>query len=110
MPLHLGKFDYLLHERLPYIKASQFEFGEAVPSYTSRRDENALVYQRTTTIEEYETIVQNMTNGLPGRAFYAVVRDREIDPEMMADRGAELVFEHSGDGGNVYLLNLDPTP
>jgi len=46
-----------------------------------------------------------MTDSLPGRPIYALVKDEEISPEIMQRRGSRLVYEHAGDGANVYWLN-----
>ena len=50
-------------------------------------------------------LLAKMLEDLPSRPFYAVVRDAKISPQVMAERGAKLIFKDESDGANVYWLN-----
>ena len=64
-----------------------------------------LIYSEETEVDDYRDLIAGMERELPGRAFYAVVKDSELRMELMSERGAELVYEDAADGGNVYMLN-----
>ena len=62
-------------------------------------------YSEDTSPEQYQILLAKMLEDLPDRPFYAVVRDAEVSQQAMAERSANLVFEDSADGANVYWLN-----
>ena len=104
MPLHVGLYDLLIMERLPYVKLSQAQLGDTIPEYRRRLEHVAGFYDRDASAEAYQAILSEMRDALPGRALYAVVADATVSRELMAGRGADLLMPH-GSGFNVYRLN-----
>ena len=104
----LNSFTHLnvLYERLPYfLQSPSSESVGHIPGYDKRARELKLFYNQETAIEDYEIVQENMLKHFPGRAMYAIVKDEEVSLEVMRQRGARLVYEHAGDGANVYWLN-----
>ncbi len=103
----LNSFTHLnvLYERLPYFLQSLSGLARRIPGYDKRARELKLFYNQESTIEDYRIVQENMLRHFPGRAMYAIVKDEEVSPAVMRQRGARLVYEHAGDGANVYWLN-----
>ena len=91
---------------MPYfVKSLSLAHRRNTPGYDERVRELKVFYNQETAIEDYEIVQENMLKNFPGRAMYAIVKDEEISPGVMQQRGARLVYEHAGDGANVYWLN-----
>ncbi len=103
----LNSFTHLnvLYERLPYFLKSLSGLARHIPGYDKRARELKLFYNQETAIEDYEIVQENMLKHFPGRSMYAIVKDEEVSLAVMRSRGARLVYEHAGDGSNVYWLN-----
>ncbi len=95
----------LYHERLMYVRMLQLHFAASALAYHERVRHLKIFYSESTGGDDYEMLIGRMTGSLPGRPIYAVVKDEEISPEIMRRRGSRLVYEHAGDGANVYWLN-----
>ena len=93
----------IFHERLLYVKLED-AFAN-IPAYDERTHDLELLYSGETGAADYAQLLERMTSSLPGRPIYAVVKDEEVSAEVMAQRGAKPVYEHEGDGANVYWLN-----
>ena len=100
-----GKYSNLFHERMLYVRLLQLHFAASDLPYRERAAILDAIYSEDTSLEEYGHLLVRMQDELPDREFYAVVKDSEVSPNVMAQRGAKLVFEHESDGANVYLLN-----
>ena len=109
-PLDTFIFASVLPERQFYVKQAQYTFAMNIQDYDRRARQLERFYRDDTGPEDYYYISRNMARNFPDRPVYAVVKDSEVSPAVMAGRNAELVFEHEGDGANVYRLNpsLDP--
>ena len=109
LPLEAFQWSNLLHERLLYVKAPQFSslhfHIEAIKDYDERVNHLAVFYNEAAAMDDYRAAQANMARDLPGRPLYAVVKDKEVSPEVMRRRGAVLVYEDEHDGANVYRLN-----
>ena len=92
-------------ERQLYAKRSQFDFTDNISDYDRRVKQLNRFFRDDTDLDTYNYIRRNMFRKLPDRTIYAVVKDSEVSPEVMADRDSELVFEHEADGANAYKLN-----
>lgn len=108
LPLTPGKYSNLFHERMLYVRLLQLHFAASDLPYHERAAALDAIYNEDTSLEDYDHLLDRMRYELPGRQFYAVVKDEEVSPDVMAARGAALVFEHESDGANVYLLNPEP--
>ena len=109
-PLDSFIFASVLPERQFYLKHEQYTFAANILDYDRRVRQLERFYRDDTGPEDYYYISRNIARNFPDRPIYAVVKDSEVSPDVMAGRNAELVFEHEGDGANVYRLNpsLDP--
>ncbi|MCY4072312.1 MAG: hypothetical protein OXG60_13525 [Chloroflexi bacterium] len=105
LPIIPSKYSNLFHERMLYVRLLQLHFKSSLLAYNERARDIELIYSQETEVEEYRALIEDMERELPGRLFYAVVKDSEVRREVMGERGAEMVYEHETDGGNVYLLN-----
>ena len=105
LPIVPSKYSNLFHERMLYVRLLQLHFKASVLAYNERARAVELIYSEETEIEAYRDLIKGMEDDLPGRRFYAVVKDSELRSGLMSARGAELVYEHVSDGGNVYMLN-----
>ena len=76
-----------------------------VSAYEQRVGEQESFFDERTTVDDHLQLLRKMESELPGRTFYAVVKDSEVSKQVMQGRGSELVFEHETEGANVYLLN-----
>lgn len=104
LPLTAHKFEHMLHERRVYARKSQYWFTDNIPAYDLRVKHVQQLLSEETTAAATFAAIDAMQTELPGRAFYAVVVDSEVSPDVMARRGAEAVFMDEG-GAHVYLLN-----
>ena len=104
-PVQTYRYTNVFHERLPYVKKKQSTFTENMPAYDERVEALSRFYSEDTSPEQYQILLAKMLEDLPGRPFYAVVRDAEVSPQTMTERSAKLVFEDGADGANVYWLN-----
>ncbi len=105
LPIVPSKYSNLFHERMLYVRLLQLHFKSSMLAYNERARDIELIYSEETEVDDYRDLIAGMERELPGRAFYAVVKDSELRMELMSERGAELVYEDAADGGNVYLLN-----
>ena len=105
IPLDSFIFSNVLMERQLYVKRSQFNFTDNIPDYDRRVKQLNRFFRDDTNLDSYNYMRRNMFRKLPDRTIYAVVKDSEVSPQVMAGRGAELVFEHEADGANAYKLN-----
>ena len=95
----------LYHERLMYVRQLQLHFAASALGYHQRVHDLDLFYSQETDADDYQKLLERMTDSLPGRPLYAVVKDAEVSPEIMEQRGSRLVYEDENDGANVYWLN-----
>ena len=105
LPLEASHWSNQLHERLFYVKAPLYLYTEAIEDYDERVHDLDLFYSEETAADEYQKLLERMIDSLPGRPLYAVVKDKEVGPDVMRRRGARLVYEDENDGANVYWLN-----
>ena len=104
-PVQTYRYTNVFHERLPYVKKKQDLFTDNIPAYDERVETLSRFYSEDTSPDQYQMLLAKMLEDLPSRPFYAVVRDAEISPQVMAERGAKLIFKDESDGTNVYWLN-----
>ena len=105
LPLDVFRWSNLLYERLLYAKASQKFYTQNIEDYDERVNHLEVFYNEATALDDYRAMQASMARNLPGRPIYAVVKDEEVSPEVMEQRGAKLVYEDDGGGANVYRLN-----
>ncbi len=105
LPLIPSIHSNLYHERLLYVRMLQLHFASGARAYHDRVRDLELFYSQETSRDDYKMLIEDMTGSLPGRPIYAVVKDEEVSPEVMRQRGASLVYEDENDGANVYRLN-----
>ncbi len=105
LPIVPSKYSNLFHERMLYVRLLQLHFKSSLLAYNERLRDLDLIYSEETGAEAYQALISEMEEELPDRPFYAVVKDSEVRREIMSERGAEMVYEHEADGGNVYLIN-----
>lgn len=105
LPLVPSKYSNLFHERMLYVRLLQLHFKASPLVYNERARDVELLFSEGAEVGEYRELIAKMERELPGRPFYAVVKDDEARREVMEERGAALVYEHEAEGGNVYLLN-----
>ena len=105
LPIIPSKYSNLFHERMLYVRLLQLHFKSSILAYNERVRGLELIYSEETSTNDFRILIEVMERELPGRPFYAVVKDSEVRPAVMAGRGAELVFEHEADGANAYKLN-----
>ncbi len=104
-PLYIFRFENIVHERAVFVKRTQSFFTDNIPAYDHRVYQLTIFYNEDTSLVEYQNLIADMEAKLPGRRFYAVVKDDEVSEHAMLRRGAKLVYENENDGANVYLLN-----
>ena len=105
LPLIPSIHSNLYHERLLYVRMLQLHFASSPGTYYDRAHDLEIFYNEDTSRDDYKMLIEGMTGSLPERPIYAVVKDEEVSPEVMRQRGASLVYEHESDGANVYWLN-----
>ncbi|MCY4539528.1 MAG: hypothetical protein OXE52_15020 [Chloroflexi bacterium] len=105
LPIIPSKYSNLFHERMLYVRLLQLHFKSSLLAYNERARDLELIYSEETEAAEFRALIEDMERELPDRSFYAVVKGSEVRPEVMRGRGAEMVYEHEADGGNVFLLN-----
>jgi len=105
LPIVPSKYSNLFHERMLYVRLLQLHFKSSLLAYNERARDIELIYSEETEAGAYRVLIEDMERELPGRLFYAVIKDSELRREVMGERGAELVYEHETEGGNVYMLN-----
>jgi len=105
LPLIPSIHSSLYHERLFYVRMLQLHFSASALMYHDRVHDLEIFYSQETSRDDYKTLIEDMTASLPGRPIYAVVKDEEVSLAVMRSRGARLVYEHAGNGANVYWLN-----
>ncbi len=107
LPLVPSKYSNLFHERMLYVRLLQLHFKSSLLVYNERARDLELIYSEESEAGEYRALIEDMERELPGRPLYAVIKDSEVRTGLMSERGAEMVYEHEADGGNVYLVNPD---
>lgn len=105
LPLAPSKYSNLFHERMLYVRLLQLHFKSSLLAYNERAQVIELIYSEDTALADYRDVIEAMGRELPGREFYAVIKDSELSMQLMTERGAELLYEDDADGGNVYVLN-----
>ena len=110
VPLDSFMYANVLLERQLYIKREQLYYTANISAYHQRIRQFSKFYRDDTGPGEYYYMSRNIARHFPDRPIYAVVKDSEVSPEVMAGRDAELVFEHEGDGANVYRLYPSADP
>ena len=105
LPLVYSQRSNLYHERLLYVRLLQTHFTASVFDYYGRVAFLAALYDPASDAAEYRRLLDRLRAELPGRPVYAVVTDEEAKSDVMAARGAELVYRDGAGGGNVYWLN-----
>ncbi len=101
-------FASVFPERQFYVKQAQVSFTANISDYDRRVRQLDAFYRNDTGPEEYQYMSRNLARHFPDRPFFAVVKDSEVSPEVMKGRDADLVFEHPGNGANVYRLHPKP--
>ncbi|MCY4072311.1 MAG: hypothetical protein OXG60_13520 [Chloroflexi bacterium] len=109
-PLDGFIFESVLPERQFYVKKAQYVYAVNIDDYDKRVRQLDKFYSDDTGPQDYYYISRNIARHFPDRPIYAVVKDSEVSPEVMAGRDAELLFEHQGDGANVYRLYPSTDP
>ena len=109
-PLDSFIFASVLPERQFYVKKAQYTYTTGIQDYDRRVRQLERFYRNDTGPQDYYYISRNIARHFPDRPIYAVVKDTEVSPEVMAGRDAELVYEHEGDGANVYRLYPSADP
>ena len=105
LPIIPSKYSNLFHERMLYVRLLQLHFKSSILAYNERVRDLDLIYSEDTSTNDFRMLIEDMERELPGRPFYAVVKDSEVRPAVMAGRGAELAFGSGTGGSKVYLLN-----
>ena len=105
LPIIPSKYSNLFHERMLYVRLLQLHFKSSILAYNERVRDLDLIYSEDTSTNDFRILIEDMERELPGRPFYAVVKDTEVRPAVMAGRGAELAFGSGTGGSKVYLLN-----
>ena len=88
-----------------YVRLLQLHFKSSILAYNERVRDLELIYSEDTSRNDFSKLIEDMKRELPGRPFYAVVKDSEVRPAVMAGRGAELAYGSDTGGSIVYLLN-----
>jgi len=109
-PLDGFIFESVLPERQFYVKKAQYVYTVNIADYDRRVRQLSKFYSDDTGPQDYYYISRNIARHFPDRPIYAVVKDSEVSPAVMAGRDAELLFEHQGDGANVYRLYPSTDP
>ncbi|MDE2951382.1 MAG: hypothetical protein OXT68_11505 [Chloroflexota bacterium] len=109
-PLDSFIFANILPERKFYVKKERHVFTANIADYDRRVRQLSKFYSDDTGPQDYYYISRNIARHFPDRPIYAVVKDSEVSPAVMAGRDAELLFEHQGDGANVYRLYPSTDP
>ena len=109
-PLDSFIFANILPERQFYVKQAQYVYTVNIEDYDKRVRQLDKFYRNDTGPQDYHYISRNIARHFPDRPIYAVVKDSEVSPEVMAGRASELVYEHEGDGANVYRLYPSADP
>lgn len=109
-PLDSFIFANVLPERQFYVKKAQYTYTTGIQDYDRRVRQLDKFYRDDTSPQDYYYISRNIARHFPDRPIYAVVKDSEVSPEVMAGRDAELVFEHAGCGAHVYRLYPSTDP
>ena len=109
-PLDSFIFASILPERQFYVKQAQYVYTVNIEDYDKRVRQLDKFYRNDTGPQDYHYISRNIARHFPDRPIYAVVKDSEVSPEVMAVRASELVYEHEGDGANVYRLYPSADP
>jgi len=110
VPLDSFMYANVLLERQLYIKREQLYYTANISAYHQRIRQLNRFYRNDTGPQDYYYISRNIARHFPDRPIYAVVKDSEVSPAVMAGRDAELLFEHQGDGANVYRLYPSTDP
>ena len=105
LPLNIGKYEHMLHERQVYVRKSQYWFTDNIPAYADRVSHVQQLYNEETSDQLYTVVLDGMRAELPGRFFYAVIADAQVPAQIMASRGAERVFAGATDEAHIWLLN-----
>lgn len=110
VPLDSFMYANVLLERQLYVKRAQYNFTENLTAYHQRTRQLQRFYRDGMSPDQLSYMYRNVARHFPDRPIYAIVRNSEVSPESMAGRKADLVFEHPGDGANVYKLNPAADP
>ena len=107
LPYIYTEFASLISGRLTYIRDSggREYFIPDASLFDARKHRTNVFYDQNISIETYRALVEFFEAELPGRPLYAVVYDADLRPEVLARRGAPLVFEDTVDAAKVYYIN-----
>ena len=105
LPLHPFKFVHMMHERQAYVRLREDWFTDGIAAYDRRAAHLSQLYDPDTPVMNFRRTIVEMERELPGRLFYAVVKDSEVAPHIMLERGARFVYEDPNQQANVFLLN-----
>ena len=106
MPFAYSRYASLISGRLTYVRTVHSFFYPDATTFDKRVHALNVFFDPGTSIEAYQELLASIESELLGRPIYAVVYDADVSPEVMARRGAALVFKDSVDAAKVYLLNL----
>lgn len=105
-PLAYAHYSSLLSGRLTYVRQTPGVHLASRTIYGARKHKLSQFFDPDISVETYRGLVKSIESELPGRPIYAIVYDADLSPEVMARRGATLVFKDTVDAAKVYLLNL----
>ena len=85
-PLDSFIFANILPERQFYVKQAQYVYTVNIEDYDKRVRQLDKFYRNDTGPQDYHYISRNIARHFPDRPIYAVVKDSEVSPEVMAGR------------------------
>ena len=106
LPLAYSRYASLISGRLTYVRVAHVLHRLDEYTQDARLHSLNVFFDPATSVEAYRQLIDSLSSELSGRPIYAVVYDADVSPEVMARRGAALVFKDTVDAAKVYLLNL----
>ena len=104
-PPYLDIYEYAVFERQIYARDRHNHYTRYIGDWYERIDHMLQLFGYEPVEQSYSDLLAAMRAQLPGRDLYAVLTDSDVAPAVMADAGAELVYEDAQGGAHVYLLN-----
>ena len=104
-PPYLDIYEYAVFERQIYARDRHNHYTRYIGDWYERIDHMLQLFGYESVEQSYSDLLAAMRAQLPGRDLYAVLADSDVAPAVMADAGAELVYEDAHGGAHVYLLN-----
>lgn len=105
LPYVYTRYSNLLSGRPTYLRNAPHFLVPDEAAYYARVNKLNQFFDPTLSLESYRSLVISIAAELPGRAIYAIVYDGDVSPEVMAMRGASLVFQDVVDAAKVYLIS-----